>query len=1000
MKNDRLKEIWNKLLHFIRDKKTRKTARISYLVTWNLFLLFLVIGIVGFSFVGGVGAGYFAALVKDEPVRSEQELKKDIYNYEETSEIYFADNVYLGKMKTDLEREEVSIDQISDYLKKAVIATEDEYFYEHDGVVPKAVLRAIYQEFANSAVQSGGSTLTQQLIKNQILTNEVSFERKAKEILLALRVEKFMDKEEILETYLNVSTFGRNSSGSNIAGVESAAEGLFDVEAKDLNLPQAAFIAGLPQSPFGYTPYTQKGELKENLSPGLNRMKVVLKRMRDNNAITQAEYEKAEKYDITKDFIGKKPSPSEKYPWVTSEIEKRAVDILAVILAEKDGYEESDLEKDDKLNKEYRTLADRNLRQNGYEIHSTINKKIYDAMQEVTRNYPNFGYDKYEEVYDSETKKTKTVKMPVEAGASLIENKTGRILSFVGGRDFKREQTNHATYAKRSNGSTMKPLLVYAPGIELGKLSPGSVVANVPVTIPNPGGAPWKPKNYGGGGYTGLTTAREALAKSYNIPAGLFYKNIINQDPVQYLEKMGFSSLTKGDHTHLSMALGGLDAGVTVEENVNAYTTFANSGEFKDAYMIEKIIGKDGKVVYEHKQDPVKVFSPQTAYLTLDMMRDVINSGTATSIKKRLNFSADWAGKTGTGQNYSDAWFVATNPNVTFGTWIGYDQPKSLQGSYNGLEYNQRNLYYWSDLMNAAYKADSELIDPKQRFEMPGGIVSRSFCAVSGLLPSDACKKAGLVRTDLFPASSVPSKGDKSFIDGQYVQVGNKRYKALPETPKEFTSGGLMLNPDSLDTIGLKYVDDPDSISILSKEKKGTGGAAATAVLKDNGKVPAAPSVSLKDGKLVWGLHPEGDVIGYRIYQNGKKVRSTKADTSMSFKISSGSYYVTAVDISGKESKPSADLKAASRPEKKEKEKPKTEPAAKEKEDSKKNEKETEPQKEQAKKTEQKEPEKKEPEKKETTEEKAPEPKKEEQQEKKPEEEPKKEQAPEKAEGE
>ena len=401
--------------------------------------------------------------------------------------------------------------------------------------------------------------------------------------------------------------------------------------------------------------------------------------------------------------------------------------------------------------------------------------------------------------------------------------------------------------ALRSNGSTMKPLLVYAPGIELGKLSPGSVAANVPVSIPT-GGGTWKPGNYGGGGYTGLVTAREALAKSYNVPAALFYKAILNQNPVQYLKKMGFSNLTAGDYEHLSMSLGGLEKGVTVEENVNAYTTFANSGKFVDAYMIDKIVTNDGKVVYKHKPKKVDVFSPQASYLTLDMMRDVITSGTAASVQNRLSFSSDWAGKTGTSQDYRDAWFVATNPNVTFGTWIGYDTPKSLQGYYNGLEYNKRNIYYWADLINAAYSVDSKLIDPDKRFEMPGGIVSRSLCAVSGLLASDACQKAGLVKTDLFIAKYAPTKSDKSFTDGQYVQVGANRYTALPNTPSEFTSGGMMLNPDLIESIGLKYVDDPSKL--FPNGEKWTGVAAAAAKLNDNGKTPAAPSVSAQGNKL------------------------------------------------------------------------------------------------------------------------------------------------------
>lgn len=898
---DRFQTVWKQLTRFFQNEKTHKNARVTYQVIWNLTLILIIVGILGFSFAGGVGAGYFAALVNDEPVRSKEDLKKDIYNYEETSEVYFADKVYLGKLKSDLEREEVSIDKVSEHLKNAVIATEDEYFYEHDGVVPKAILRAIYQEFSNASVQSGGSTLTQQLIKNQVLTNEVSFERKAKEILLALRVEKFFEKEEILETYLNVSTLGRNSSGRNIAGVESAAEGIFGVEAKDLTLPQSAFIAGLPQSPFGYTPYTQKGKLKENQKPGINRMKTVLKRMYSNGYIKKEEYDKATAYDITKDFIGKKELPSEKYPWLTYEIEKRSIEILSVSLAKEDGYEEKDLKNDD-LKNQYLALADRKLRQNGYQIYTTIDKKIYDKMQEVTKNYPNYGYDKTAQVVDPDTKAMKTVSEPVEAGAILIENKTGKIISFVGGRDFKREQTNHATASLRSNGSTMKPLLVYGPGIEIGKISPGSVSANVPISIP--AGKMWRPGNYGGGSYTGVTTAREALKNSYNIPAALFYMKIINHGPASYLEKMGFTTVTKEDYSNPSMSLGAMSKGVTVEENVNAFGTFANSGEFIDAYMIDKIVSKDGKVIYQHKAKPVEVFSPQAAYLTLDMMRDVVNSGTAASVRNRLAFSSDWAGKTGTSQNYWDAWFVATNPNVSFGTWLGYDTPKSLQGTYNGLEYNKRNMYYWADLINAAYKVDPKLIDPDKRFEMPGGIVSRSFCGVSGLLPSSSCQKAGLVKSDLFIAKYAPSKADDSFINGQYVSVGSKRYAALPQTPGEFTSGGFMLNPDSFGDIGLKYVDDPGSV-IPGGEKSGNV-VGATAKLNDNGKAPDALSITKSNDRITWGLHHEGDVVGYRVYKDGKKVASINAGENLVYKVGSGgSYYVTAVDIVGKESAPS-----------------------------------------------------------------------------------------------
>ncbi|MGG0717361.1 transglycosylase domain-containing protein [Robertmurraya massiliosenegalensis] len=907
----RLKEKlnWKQILQscqdFFSNKRTKKGASITYQVVWNLVLIFLVITILGGAFAGGVGAGYFASMVKDEPLRSYDSMKKDIYNYEETSNLYFADNVYLGKLRTDLEREEVKIEDVSDFLIKAVVATEDEYFYEHDGVVPKAIMRAVFQEVTNSAVQTGGSTLTQQLIKNQILTNEVSFERKAKEILLALRLEKFFDKEEILEAYLNVSTFGRNSSGRNIGGVQAAAKGVFGVTAKELTLPQAAFIAGLPQSPFGYTPFTNKGEIKNNLEPGITRMKTVLQRMYENGSITKEQYDEAVNYDITQDFIAPTKSPQEEYPYLTFELEKRAVDVLSVLLAEKDGYTEEDLQKDDELTNEYLTLADRDLRQNGYEIHSTINKEIYDAMQKVKNEFEYYGSEIQVVETDPETGEEVTVNKPVQVGASLIENKTGKIISFVGGRDFSQAEWNHATNAKRSNGSTMKPLLVYAPAIELGSLAPGTILPDLPLKLNPASSSPW-PSNYGGG-YSGLVTARYALARSYNVPAVKAYIDILGKRPAEYLSKMGFSSLTEGDYTNRSTAIGGLEEGVTVEENVNAYGTFANNGQFIDGYMIEKIVDKDGNTIYQHEVEPVEVFSPQTAYLIYDMMRDVIRSGTAGSLNSRLKFSSDWAGKTGTSQEYKDAWFVATNPNVSFGTWIGYDTPKPLQVTYKGLSYSNRNIYLWAQLMNAAYDVAPELIDPSETVKMPGGIVRRSFCAISGLLPSDACTKAGLVETDLFNAKYVPSKVDDSLVEGKYVQIGDKKYLALDSTPEEFAESGLILNPDYIEKI---FGISVNTEQLIPKNKERWANILLPDdKMEDNGKVPGKLTAKVSGTTITWGKHPENDIVGYRVYKEGKKVASIRVGEELSYKGDNGLYYVTAVDIAGQESAPSDEVR-------------------------------------------------------------------------------------------
>jgi penicillin-binding protein 1B len=920
-----MRESWNKLLkkldpviRFFTNTRVQKRARITYGVFWNLALITLVVVILGMAFAGGVGAGYFASLVKEEPIRPYDQMKKDIYNYEETSQLYFADDVYLGKLRTDLEREEVKIEDVSKHLRNAVIATEDEYFKEHNGIVPKAIMRAILQEFTNSATQTGGSTLTQQLIKNQILTNEVSFERKAKEILLALRLERFFEKDEILEAYLNVATLGRNSSGRNIGGVQSAAQGIFGVDAKDLNLPQSAFIAGLPQAPFSYTPFKNNGELKENLEPGLSRMKTVLYRMHREGYITDKEYEDALAYDLTKDFIERKASPNERYPWLTAELESRAINIMTEVLAEKDGISKQDLENNDELKEKYHTLADRNVRQSGYEIHSTIDKKIYDQMQKTKAAYKMYGPSKTVTTTDPDTGKEVQVEEPVQVGAIMIENKTGRIISFIGGRDFEKEQLNHATSSYRSNGSTMKPLLAYAPALEYGYISPGSPIPDVGVNING-----WTPENYSFR-ERGLFPARLALAESLNLPAVRTYANIYDRNPFnEFLMKMDFSGLGRVDN-NLSLALGATTKGVTVEENVNAYATFANGGKFVDAFMIDKIVDQDGNIVFEHKSKPVDVYSPQTAYLTIDMMRDTLDhyAGTGRYAKTFLNFSSDWAGKSGTSQNYKDHWFVASNPSITFGTWFGYDTPSSLNTAASRAQYGHyglRNIRLWSYLLNDTRDLAPSLIDPEGSFKEPGGIVRRSFCSISGLLPSEACTKAGLVKTDLFNAKYVPTKTDDSLLMSRYVMVNGKKYLALPNTPEEFSQPGVILNPDFVKNIFGKVPGDASKL-IPPDDERFKNVLIAENKISDDGAAPGTVKASANGNKITWTPSGSGDVVGYRVYsKSGSKVGSVKSGGSYSVSVGNGQYFVKAVDVAGKESSASNTVqigKAKEKPEK------------------------------------------------------------------------------------
>ncbi|WP_068674760.1 transglycosylase domain-containing protein [Oceanobacillus sp. Castelsardo] len=899
----------NKVITIWKTGKIQKTSRITYDVVWNIILFFLIIGFIGAFFVGGLGAGYFASLVKDESIRSYEDMKKDIYNYEETSKLYFANNVYIGDVRAELYREETTLDKISPTLVQAVIATEDEYFEEHQGIVPKAIFRALYQEVSNASMQSGGSTLTQQLIKNQILTNEVSFERKAKEMLLALRLERLFEKDEILEAYLNIVPYGRNSSGGNIAGIQTAAQGIFGINADEVNLAQAAYLAGLPQSPSYYTPFKNSGGLKEEegINPGLNRMKIVLNRMLDMEYITNEEYEEAINYDIVADFKEEEKSPHEKYPILTREIQSRATDIIMYHLAEKDGYSKKDLEKDDKkLEKEYKELAARAIQSDGYKIHSTIDKGIYDAFQEVAANYQYYGDDRYTTVDG------KKILQSIQAAAVLFDNKSGRIISFLGNRDYSEDnQTNYAT-SKRQIGSTSKPTVVYGPALEFGVVQPSTTIVDEPRSW-----GKYSPKNYGGGNY-GTVTVRKALASSYNIPAVITYDKILSKDPASYLEKMGVTSLVEEDHYNLSFALGASKYGVPVEENINAYTTFGNNGKFADGYMIEKITTADGDLVYEHETELVDVFSPQTTYLTLDMMRDVLSSGTGTYVKSRLKYGGvDWAGKTGTSQDYKDAWFIATNPNVTFGTWLGYEYPASIYSSSTSLSYSQRTQNLWAQLINAASDINPVLIAPSEKFKQPDGIVSRSYCSISGNLASDLCQKAGLVKSDIYNSQYVPTKVDDSLIAGSQIVLGGKAVAAGSNTPQEFVLGnGLMFNPEWLERNGIKSVSKLIPRNETDKWQRigAPRGQIASYKIENDGKAPVAPtSVNYSDNKLKWSRPDSGDIVGYRVYRKSKpdgnfELVGNTSSTEFSVETDDGTYQVKAVDYFGLESEPSNEV--------------------------------------------------------------------------------------------
>ncbi|UTT43992.1 transglycosylase domain-containing protein [Exiguobacterium aurantiacum] len=712
----KIRDIWNQP----KSLKARRYANVFYDVSWNVLLL-TIISVVLIGFLGtGIGAGYFASLVKDMPTPAYKTMTSQINTYSSTSDIYFGSGERIGNYTTDEVRVPVDVEKVSPFVVDALLATEDVEFYEHDGVVPKATLRAILQEATGSEDRTGGSTLTQQLIKNQMLTNEVSFERKAKEILLALRLEKAMNKDEILNAYLNVVSFGRNSMGRNISGIEAAARGVFNTSAEKLTLPQAAFLAGIPKNPFLYTPYYQGGVIKEDVSPAINRMKTVLNRMYVAGKITKEDYDAAYNYDITQDFMKTQSKPRDRYPYVVQWAEEDALIIVRDHMLKQDGVNLNELSADDRneITNTYGRRAHNALRQGGYKIHLSLDKEVHESMQQPARNVNNFGPNNSPNVDPEQG--------PEQTAAIMLDNKTGRILGFVGGRyvNGKADDYNRARLMKRQIGSTAKPLLVYANAIEKGLITTDTVIVDEEYKYRNGTNPNTIPVRNEDRTFRGPMTARDALKQSRNVPAVKIYEE--QNDFRSDTEKLIQMGMNVPDDTRdaPSMALG--VSSVSLASLASGYAMLANGGEHVEPYIIDRV-EYQGEVIYEKNPKKTRIYSDRTAYLIVDMLRDVYTSGTATYAKSLLNVPGDWMGKTGTTQDIRDSYLVGSTPGVTLAVWTGYDKENGLTdgGAYG--RYYQRTQGMWSKIANNVYLDRPEVFNSNARFVQPASVKASDF---------------------------------------------------------------------------------------------------------------------------------------------------------------------------------------------------------------------------------------------------------------------------------
>lgn len=671
-----------------------------------------ILGFIGGLFGSGVALGYGVALFDKVKVPQSEDLVTQVKNVSSISEIVYADGSVIASIESDLLRTSIKSEQISENLKKAIIATEDEHFNEHKGVVPKAIIRATLGNFVGLGSSSGGSTLTQQLIKQQVVGDAPTLARKATEIVDALALERSMSKDEILTTYLNVAPFGRNHKGQNIAGAQQAAEGIFGVDASQLTVPQAAFLAGLPQSPITYSPYENTGELKSDgdLELGLKRAKDVLYNMYRTGVLNKDEYNQYKDYDLKQDFLtsGSVNSTSRDYLYFATLAE--AVERMYDYLIKQDNVSGQELQNES-IQKAYRALATKEIESGGYKITTTINKKIHIAMQNAVATYG--------KLVDDDTGQP-------EVGNVLMDNKTGAILAFVGGRNYQENQNNHAIDTKRSPASTTKPLLAYGIAIDQGLMGSASILSNYPTNYAN--GSPIVHGNSKG---TGMVNLGEALNYSWNIPAYWTYRMLREKgvDVKGYMEKMGYEIPEYGIES-LPMG-GGIE--VTVAQHTNGYQTLANNGLYQKKHMISKIESSDGKVIYEYNSQPVQVYSKATATIMQSLLRDVLSSRITSSFQTDLSSinpslaRLDWIGKTGTTNEDENMWLMISTPRLTLGGWLGHDDNRPL-GKGAG---HYRNAKYMAHLVNAIQQAEPGVWG-NERFNLDSSVTQSQVLRSTG----------------------------------------------------------------------------------------------------------------------------------------------------------------------------------------------------------------------------------------------------------------------------
>ncbi|MGH9350466.1 MAG: penicillin-binding protein 1A [Vicinamibacterales bacterium] len=572
------------------------------------------------------------------------------------------------------QRIEIQLDRMSPHLVRAMLAIEDQRFYDHAGVDFIRMVGAAVTNVREGRVAQGGSTITQQLARQSFLTRDKTLQRKLKEIVVAARLEGEFSKDEILRLYLNKVYFG-----DGLYGAEAASLGFFGKHAADLDVAEAALLAGLVKSPSTYAP---------TISPELAvaRRNVVLQAMRAAGALDAGAYDAARRAPVNlQDAL----RHEEAYGQYFKEEVRKA-------LVEKFGWER--------------------VYQEGLRVYTTIDLDMQKlAEAEVQR-----GLEEIEQRRARRGTARRPADEPLQAALVAVDPATGEVRAMVGGRDFAESRFNRAVQARRQPGSAFKPF-VYAAALERG-YSPATMITNLHDPVLTIQGA-WVPEDEHL--ETSAMTMRTALRTSSNRAAVRMLQQVGIPETVQHAERLGIGSVPSVP----SLALGSGE--VTLVSMTAAYTAFANTGLLSPPVLIRRVETTDGEIVFEAVRRPQRAVSEATAFIMTTMMADVINAGTAWQAR-RVGFAHPAAGKTGTTNEYHDVWFVGYTPKLAAGVWIGYDQPRTiLTNGYAG----DLAVPIWGRFMKAATSADKP-----EWFRAPATVSSMNVCRISGKLPVDGCR--------------------------------------------------------------------------------------------------------------------------------------------------------------------------------------------------------------------------------------------------------------------